>query len=376
MLLFLPFFTRENRITVLVSDFYFDLPDELIARYPTAERSASRLLHLNGETGKFADQQFIDLYYHINEGDLLIFNNTRVIPARLYGRKPSGGKVEVLVERVLDEHRCLAHVKSSKAPKEGAKLIFGEDKLGEGNGFTATMIARHETLFELVFCENQPLFDLLQQAGHIPLPPYINRPDEDTDQERYQTVYSKVLGAVAAPTAGLHFDNAMLEKLKAKGVDTAFVTLHVGAGTFQPVRVDTIEEHKMHAEYAEVSQEVVDKILATKALGKRVIAVGTTSVRSVESAALAAEKEGKLIAPLFSDTTIFLYPGKQFKIVDALITNFHLPESTLIMLVSAFAGYKNTMNAYAHAVEAKYRFFSYGDAMFINKNPNALNDVP
>lgn len=376
MLLFLPFFTRENRITVLVSDFYFDLPDELIARYPTAERSASRLLHLNGETGKFADQQFIDLYDHLNEGDLLIFNNTRVIPARLYGRKPSGGKVEALVERVLDEHRCLAHVKSSKAPKEGAKLIFGEDKLGEGNGFTATMIARHETLFELVFCENQPLFDLLQQAGHIPLPPYINRPDEDTDQERYQTVYSKVLGAVAAPTAGLHFDNAMLEKLKAKGVDMAFVTLHVGAGTFQPVRVDTIEEHKMHAEYAEVSQEVVDKILATKALGKRVIAVGTTSVRAVESAALAAEKAGKLITPFFSDTTIFLYPGKRFKIVDALMTNFHLPESTLIMLVSAFAGYKNTMNAYAHAVEAKYRFFSYGDAMFINKNPNALNDVP
>lgn len=361
---------------MLVSDFHFDLPDELIARYPTAERSASRLLHLNGETGKFADQQFIDLYDHLNEGDLLIFNNTRVIPARLYGRKPSGGKVEALVERVLDERRCLAHVKSSKAPKEGTKLIFGEDKLGEGNGFTATMIARHETLFELAFCENQPLFDLLQQAGHIPLPPYINRPDEDTDQERYQTVYSKVLGAVAAPTAGLHFDNAMLEKLKAKGVDTAFVTLHVGAGTFQPVRVDTIEEHKMHAEYAEVSQEVVDKILATKALGKRVIAVGTTSVRAVESAALAAEKAGKLITPFFSDTTIFLYPGKRFKIVDALMTNFHLPESTLIMLVSAFAGYKNTMNAYAHAVEAKYRFFSYGDAMFINKNPNALNDVP
>ncbi|MEG9487532.1 tRNA preQ1(34) S-adenosylmethionine ribosyltransferase-isomerase QueA [Mannheimia indoligenes] len=361
---------------MLVSDFHFDLPDELIARYPTAERSASRLLHLNGETGEFADQQFTDLYDHIHAGDLLIFNNTRVIPARLYGRKPSGGKVEALVERVLDEHRCLAHVKASKAPKEGAELIFGEDKLGERNGFTATMVARHDTLFELEFNAQTPLFDLLQQAGHMPLPPYIDRPDEDADQERYQTVYSKVLGAVAAPTAGLHFDNVMLEKLKAKGVETAFVTLHVGAGTFQPVRVDTIEEHKMHAEYAEVSQEVVDKILATKAKGKRVIAVGTTSVRSVESAAQAADNEGKLIAPFFSDTSIFLYPGKTFKVVDALVTNFHLPESTLIMLVSAFAGYKNTMNAYAHAVEKQYRFFSYGDAMFINKNPNALNDVP
>ncbi|OOH86211.1 tRNA preQ1(34) S-adenosylmethionine ribosyltransferase-isomerase QueA [Pasteurellaceae bacterium 15-036681] len=361
---------------MLVSDFHFDLPDELIARYPTAERSASRLLHLNGATGEFHDQQFNELLSHINEGDLLIFNNTRVISARVYGRKASGGKVEMLVERVLDEHRCLAHVRSSKAPKEGAELFWGEDKLGEGNGFKATMVARHDTLFELEFDAETPLFDLLQQAGHMPLPPYIDRPDEDADQERYQTVYSKVLGAVAAPTAGLHFDNDMLAKLQAKGVDTAFVTLHVGAGTFQPVRVDTIEEHKMHAEYAEVSQDVVDKILATKANGKRVICVGTTSVRSIESAAQAAEKEGKLIAPFYSDTAIFLYPGKTFRVVDALVTNFHLPESTLIMLVSAFAGYSNCMKAYQHAVEQKYRFFSYGDAMFINKNPNALNDVP
>lgn len=361
---------------MLVSDFHFDLPDELIARYPTAERTASRLLHLNGETGTFADEQFSDLIDHINEGDLLIFNNTRVIPARLYGRKASGGKLEVLVERVLDEHRCLAHVRASKAPKEGAELILGEDKLGEGNGFTAIMAARHDALFELHFNADQPLFDLLQQAGHMPLPPYIDRPDEDADQERYQTVYSKVLGAVAAPTAGLHFDNATLQKLQEKGVQTAFVTLHVGAGTFQPVRVETIEDHKMHAEYAEVSQEVVDKILSTKANGKRVIAVGTTSVRSIESAAQAVENEGKLIAPFFSDTSIFLYPGKTFRVVDALVTNFHLPESTLIMLVSAFAGYRNCMNAYQHAVEAKYRFFSYGDAMFITKNPNALQDVP
>lgn len=361
---------------MLVSDFHFDLPDNLIARYPTPERTASRLLKLDGNTGALTDQHFPDLLEDIQAGDLLIFNNTRVIPARLYGRKSSGGKLEVLVERVLDEHRCLAHIRASKAPKEGAGIILGEDKLGEGNGFHAIMTARHGALFELQFSATQPLFDLLQQAGHMPLPPYIDRPDEDADQERYQTVYSKVLGAVAAPTAGLHFDNAMLEKLSEKGVQTAFVTLHVGAGTFQPVRVENILDHQMHAEYAEVSEEVVEKILATKAAGKRVIAVGTTSVRSIESAAQAAEQSGKLIAPFFSDTQIFLYPGKTFKVVDALVTNFHLPESTLIMLVSAFAGYQHTMQAYQHAVANQYRFFSYGDAMFITKNENATQDLP
>lgn len=361
---------------MLVSDFHFDLPDELIARYPTKERTASRLLYLNGNTGEYQDQQFTDLLQHIQSGDLLIFNNTRVIPARLYGKKASGGKLEVLVERVLDEHRCLAHIRASKAPKEGTEIILGEDKLGEGYGLHAIMAARHDALFELHFQAEESLFELLQQAGHMPLPPYIDRPDEDADQERYQTVYSKVLGAVAAPTAGLHFDNALLEQLHQKGINTAFVTLHVGAGTFQPVRVDKIEEHKMHAEYAEVSAEVVEQILTTKANGKRVICVGTTSVRSIESAALAAEKEGKLIAPFYSDTAIFIHPGKNFRVVDALVTNFHLPESTLIMLVSAFAGYRNCMNAYAHAVEEKYRFFSYGDAMFITKNPNAELDLP
>lgn len=361
---------------MLVSDFHFDLPDNLIARYPTPERTASRLLKLDGNTGALTDQHFPDLLEDIQAGDLLIFNNTRVIPARLYGRKSSGGKLEVLVERVLDEHRCLAHIRASKAPKEGAEIILGEDKLGEGNGFHAIMTARHGALFELQFSATQPLFDLLQQAGHMPLPPYIDRPDEDADQERYQTVYSKVLGAVAAPTAGLHFDNAMLEKLSEKGVQTAFVTLHVGAGTFQPVRVENILDHQMHAEYAEVSEEVVEKILSTKAAGKRVIAIGTTSVRSIESAAQAAEQSGKLIAPFFSDTQIFLYPGKTFKVVDALVTNFHLPESTLIMLVSAFAGYRHTMQAYQHAVANQYRFFSYGDAMFITKNENATQDLP
>ncbi|MDP8170061.1 tRNA preQ1(34) S-adenosylmethionine ribosyltransferase-isomerase QueA [Pasteurella skyensis] len=361
---------------MLLSDFHFDLPNELIARYPTKQRTASRLLYVNGETGQYSDQQFIDILDHINEGDLLIFNNTRVIPARLYGKKLSGGKLEVLVERVLDEHRCLAHIRCSKAPKEGSTIILGEDKLGEGKGFNATMIARHDTLFELRFEEVQPLFELLDRAGHMPLPPYIDRPDEETDQERYQTVYSKELGAVAAPTAGLHFDDELLTKLTQKGVQIAFVTLHVGAGTFQPVRVETIEDHKMHAEYAEVSQEVVDKILKTKANGKRVIAVGTTSVRSIESAAQQAEKSNQLIESFFSDTSIFIYPGKTFRVIDALLTNFHLPESTLIMLVSAFAGYSNCMQAYQHAVAQQYRFFSYGDAMFIDKNPNAINDVP
>lgn len=353
-----------------LSDFYFDLPDELIARYPKPERTASRLLQLNGENGDISHRTFSDVLDLINEGDLLIFNNTRVIPARMYGRKLSGGKIEVLVERVLSETTFLAHVRSSKSPKVGAELILGEDKLGEGHGVKATMIGRQEALFELEIADKSTaLLDVLQKIGHMPLPPYIDRPDEDADQERYQTVYNKVPGAVAAPTAGLHFDNELLAKLKAKGVNFAFVTLHVGAGTFQPVRVEKIEDHHMHAEYVEVSQEVCDAILSTKAAGKRVIAVGTTSVRSIESAALAAEEKGssQLIEPFFSDTSIFIYPGKKFRVIDCLITNFHLPESTLIMLVSAFAGYEHTMNAYKSAVENRYRFFSYGDAMFITK---------
>ena len=352
-----------------VSDFNFNLPDELIARYPKEDRVSCRLLHLNGENGAIADRTFSDVLNLINEGDLLIFNNTRVIPARMFGRKASGGKIEVLVERMLDEYRFLAHIRSSQSPKEGSELFLGEDKLGENNGVQAVMTMRHGTLFEVELSDKStPLLDVLQQIGHMPLPPYIDRPDE----EGYQTVYSKVPGAVAAPTAGLHFDDELLEKLKAKGVNFEFVTLHVGAGTFQPVRVENIEDHVMHAEYVEVSQEVCNAIIATKKAGKRIIAVGTTSVRSIESAALSAEEFGNpdRIEPYFSDTSIFIYPGKPFRIVDCLITNFHLPESTLIMLVSAFAGYKNTMNAYAHAVQEKYRFFSYGDAMFINKNWN------
>lgn len=354
-----------------VSDFHFDLPDELIARYPKPERTASRLLQLNGENGEIFHRTFNDVLDLIQEGDLLVFNNTRVIPARMFGHKASGGKIEVLVERVLSETTFLAHVRSSKPPKAGAELILGEDKLGEGNGVRVNMLGRQDALFELEIADKSTaLLDVLQQIGHMPLPPYIDRPDEDADQERYQTVYNKVPGAVAAPTAGLHFDDELLAKLNAKGVNFAFVTLHVGAGTFQPVRVENIEDHHMHAEYVEVSQEVCDAILATKAAGKRVIAVGTTSVRSIESAALAAEEKGsaQLIEPFFSDTAIFIYPGKKFRVIDCLITNFHLPESTLIMLVSAFAGYAHTMNAYKSAVENRYRFFSYGDSMFITKN--------
>ena len=350
-----------------VADFSFVLPESLIAHYPQAERSACRLLQLDGPSGALTHGVFTDLLDKLEAGDLLVFNNTRVIPARMFGRKVSGGKIEVLVERVLDDHRVLAHVRASKAPKPGAELLLGDDE-----SIAATMVARHETLFELRFNDERDVFTILNAAGHMPLPPYIARPDEDADRELYQTVYSEKPGAVAAPTAGLHFDEPLLAALRAKGVEMAFVTLHVGAGTFQPVRVETIEDHVMHAEYAEVPQEVVDAVLACKARGKRVVAVGTTSVRSLESAA-AASKEA-LIAPFFGDTSIFIYPGYHYQVIDALVTNFHLPESTLIMLVSAFAGYKNTMNAYQQAVAEQYRFFSYGDAMFISRNPQAENE--
>ncbi|MER2471908.1 tRNA preQ1(34) S-adenosylmethionine ribosyltransferase-isomerase QueA [Photorhabdus laumondii] len=345
-----------------VSDFTFELPDEMIAHYPQPQRSGCRLLSLDGETGALTHGIFTDVLDKLNAGDLLVFNNTRVIPARIFGRKATGGKLEVLVERVLDDKRVLAHVRASKAPKEGTELL-----LGDSESLKATMLARHDTLFEIRFDDERDVLSILDDIGHMPLPPYINRPDEEADRELYQTVYSERPGAVAAPTAGLHFDEPLLEALRKKGVEMVFVTLHVGAGTFQPVRVETIEDHIMHAEYAEVPQDVVDAVLACKARGNKVVAVGTTSVRSLESAAKACQDE--LIAPFFNDTQIFIYPGFEYQVVDALITNFHLPESTLIMLVSAFAGYKNTMNAYQEAVAEKYRFFSYGDAMFIRRNP-------
>ncbi|EGQ7693862.1 tRNA preQ1(34) S-adenosylmethionine ribosyltransferase-isomerase QueA [Vibrio vulnificus] len=345
-----------------VSDFHFDLPDELIARYPQSERTASRLLQLNGNTGAVKDGSFKDVLELVQAGDLVVFNNTRVIPARMFGRKESGGKLEVLVERMLDEKRFLAHVRSSKSPKPGT-LVF----LGEEDQYSAEMVARQDALFELHLKADKTILEVLEEIGHMPLPPYIDRPDEDADKERYQTVYNQKPGAVAAPTAGLHFDNQLLEQIKAKGAEFAYVTLHVGAGTFQPVKVDNILEHHMHSEYAEVSQEVVDAIKTTKARGGRVIAVGTTSVRSLESAAQESLKNGTELMPFFGDTEIFIFPGYQYQLVDCLITNFHLPESTLIMLVSAFAGYDHTMNAYQHAVTNQYRFFSYGDAMFIEK---------
>ena len=344
-----------------VADFSFDLPEELIARYPKADRSASRLMSLNGDSGKITDQTFTDILEHVESGDLLVFNNTRVIPARLFGKKASGGKLEILVERMLDEHTVLAHVRASKSPKPGTEIILENDT-------HLTMVARHGPLFELAIVGEQKVLDVLEDVGHMPLPPYIDRPDEDSDKERYQTVYNEKPGAVAAPTAGLHFDDALMAKLKDKGVELAFVTLHVGAGTFQPVKVDEIADHIMHAEYVEVPDEVVAQIKATKARGKKVVAVGTTSVRSLESAAkLALEQGGETIVSMYGDTDIFITPGYEFKVVDALVTNFHLSESTLLMLVSAFSGYEHIMAAYQHAVENKYRFFSYGDAMFLTK---------
>ncbi len=331
-----------------VADFHFDLPEALIARHPLPERRASRLLALDGPTGTLAHRQFADLLDYLRPGDL---GWPEEIPPRmppaLFDRKPC--------ERVLDQDRVLAHIRASKAPKPGMRILV------EGGG-SAEMLQRHDALFELAFAE--PVLPLLERVGHMPLPPYIDRPDDAADRERYQTVYAQRAGAVAAPTAGLHFDEALLEAIRAKGVDTAFVTLHVGAGTFQPVRVERIEDHVMHREWLEVGQDVVDAVSACRARGGRVVAVGTTSVRSLESAA----RDGEL-KPFSGDTDIFIYPGRPFHVVDALVTNFHLPESTLLMLVSAFAGYPETMAAYAAAVAQGYRFFSYGDAMFITRNP-------
>ncbi|MBU2873877.1 tRNA preQ1(34) S-adenosylmethionine ribosyltransferase-isomerase QueA [Marinobacter salexigens] len=343
-----------------VSDFHFDLPDELIARYPLRERSASRLLCLDGISGDIAHRYFTDLPDLLQPGDLLVFNNTRVIPARLFGKKETGGHVEVLVERVTGEHQLVAHVRASKALKEGQKVIL-ED------GSALCMMGRSDALFHLESKAGEPVLDLLERIGHMPLPPYVDRPDESEDRERYQTVYAKEAGAVAAPTAGLHFDEAVLETLKARGVESTYVTLHVGAGTFQPVRVDRLDEHVMHSEIVHVPEEAVEAVNRTRARGGRVVAVGTTSVRSLES----ASRGGQLKA-FRGETDIFIHPDYKFQTVDALVTNFHLPESTLIMLVSAFAGYEHVMHAYREAVREKYRFFSYGDAMFITANEPSM----
>ncbi|WP_370279002.1 tRNA preQ1(34) S-adenosylmethionine ribosyltransferase-isomerase QueA [Pontibacterium sp.] len=343
-----------------VKDFHFELPEELIASFPLEKRTQSRLLCLDGNSGELKHRHFADVLDMVETGDLVVFNDTRVIPARLFGQKESGGKVEVLIERLLDDKRALAHIRSSRSPKPGAKLSL------EG-GIEALMVARHDKLFELEFQLDGHVIDALEQHGHMPLPPYMKREDQLSDRERYQTVYNAKPGAVAAPTAGLHFDEELLAKLEAKGVEKAFVTLHVGAGTFQPVKVDSIDEHKMHAEYIEVSEAVCEQVKATKARGGRVIAVGTTSVRCLETASQSGE-----IQPYMGDTDIFIYPGYDYRAVDVLITNFHLPESTLLMLVSAFAGYEHVMQAYKVAVEERYRFFSYGDAMFITRQGGSL----
>jgi len=341
------------------SDFQFDLPEELIAQVPAKERRASRLLQLDGKTGEYQDLNFTDITSLLQPGDLLVMNNTRVIPARLLGEKDSGGKVEVLVERVLDETTVLAHVRASKTPKVGRSLHFSDS-------VSALVKERQDALFVLEFHDSQTpqtaVYDILETLGHMPLPPYIERPDTDEDQERYQTVYAKHKGAVAAPTAGLHFDEALLDTLEKQGVKLAYVTLHVGAGTFQPVRVDDLAEHKMHSEWMVLEQDVVEAVEATRAKGGRVVAVGTTAVRCLETAAL----DGAL-KPFCGDTDIFITPGFEFNVVDVLITNFHLSESTLLMLVSAFAGYENIKRAYQHAIKERYRFFSYGDAMFLER---------
>ena len=340
------------------SDFRFDLPEELIAQYPSSERSASRLLALDGDSGRVQDLQFTDLLSLLKPDDLLVFNNTRVMPARLLGQKETGGKVEVLVERVLDHQRVLAHVRSSKSPGVGRKLLLEQQ-------VEAEVVARHEALFELSFPSTDSVVEMLETVGRMPLPPYIEREVDRADLERYQTVYAQHTGAVAAPTAGLHFDRAMLQKISDAGIETAELTLHVGAGTFQPVRVDDIRSHQMHSEVIEVSQQVCDQVKATRQRGGRVIAVGTTSVRALESASQNGEIEAYQ-----GETDIFIYPGYQFRSVDAMVTNFHLSESTLLMLVSAFAGREHILNAYQHAIEQRYRFFSYGDAMFMTRNNN------
>ena len=335
------------------SDFNYHLPEALIAQQPLSQRTASRLLHLNRATGQLIDRQFSDLLDLLAPDDLLVFNDTRVIPARLFGKKETGGKIEILIERVLNDHEALAHIRASKSPKMAAQILLE-------NNYIATMRGREGDLFHLHFDNEKTLLEILAEIGHIPLPPYIERADDANDFTRYQTVFGKNAGAVAAPTAGLHFDEKMLENIKAKGIQTTFVTLHVGSGTFQPVRVEDLTAHIMHKEFFSVSKETVEAVEKTRQRGGRVIAIGTTAVRALESASCSGHLQAS-----FGDTDLFITPGYEFKSVDAMLTNFHLPESTLLMLVSAFSSYECVMKAYQHAIAQKYRFFSYGDAMWI-----------
>ena len=346
------------------TDFHFDLPQELIAQRPAATRSASRMLALDGASGSLRDLQFRDFPSLLKPADLLVFNDTRVIPARVFGFKESGGRVEILLERALTANTALVQLRASKGLKQGAAVKLA-------GGHSASMLARQGDLFHLQFsCEVAAFFEA---HGEIPLPPYIARQAESDDRERYQTVYARILGAVAAPTAGLHFDSDTFAALEARGIRHAFVTLHVGAGTFQPVRADDIEGHEMHEEFLEVSEAACAAIETARATGGRVIAIGTTVVRSLETAASMAEASGRAVAPYSGATRIFIKPGHRFRAVDAMVTNFHLPESTLLMLCSAFVGRENLLAAYAHAVRARYRFFSYGDAMFLTPSAAALN---
>ncbi len=348
---------------MLRQDFFFDLPVELIAQAPVADRPASRLLCLNSTPGSFEDRIFGDLPQLLHPGDLLVFNDTRVIPARLHGHKESGGKVEVLIERIVNDQEALAMIRSSKTLQKGTRLTLGEQ-------ISAAVIGREGDLYRLHFDDARPLLLLLEEEGAIPLPPYITRLPGATDRARYQTVYARHPGAVAAPTAGLHFDEPLLQQLAKRGVGAAFVTLHVGAGTFQPLRVAEITSHKMHSEYIQVPADTVAKVEATRAAGGRVIAVGTTVVRALESAARPGE-----LAAYAGETDIFIYPGYRFTTIDGLITNFHLPESTLLMLVCALGGQQQVMAAYHHAVAQRYRFFSYGDAMLLWSEPACFHTM-
>lgn len=341
------------------SDFSYELPVALIAQHPEPERSASRLLYVDGRQGSWTDRRFVDLPSLLKPDDLLVLNDTRVVPARVFGVKPSGGRVEIMLERVLPGRRILAQVHASKPLRAAAPIQLA-------GGVTARFIARHQDLFELeLSAEPLPFF---MEHGALPLPPYIERDVEAGDAERYQTVYAREPGAVAAPTAGLHFDATMLQRVTALGVRSVFVTLHVGAGTFQPLRVDDLDAHRMHAEVMQVPAAVCAAVAETRARGGRVIAVGTTVVRSLETAA-----QSGTLQPCHGETRLFIRPGHYFKVVDAVLTNFHLPESTLLMLVCAFGGYATMMAAYRHAVAARYRFFSYGDAMFIEPDVQAVD---
>jgi len=339
-----------------LSDFHFDLPLELIAQHPLPGRGDSRLLALDGPTGALCDLAFGDLPSLLRPGDLLVFNNTRVMRARLFGQKESGGRVEILVERLLAPDQALAQVRASKSPKAGGRILLP-------GGEALEVLGREGEMYVLRALD-VGFADLMQRHGHVPLPPYIQRPDEAADLERYQTVFASREGAVAAPTAGLHFDGVMLDRLADLGVATAELTLHVGAGTFQPVRVQDLDQHVMHAEYLEVGTAVCERVAATRAAGGRVVAVGTTSVRSLETAA--GQGDGDL-RPFHGDSRLFIRPGYRFRVVDAMVTNFHLPESTLLMLAAAFAGHPQVLAAYRHAVARRYRFFSYGDAMFLTR---------